>query len=304
MIEIIRGEDIDAYHANEALSKTKLWDWQEMTATEWKATYIDKLHRKDASHYRVGRCLDALVFPDGGFENKYTCEPSHYENPKTKKAVKWNNNAAVCEEWHQNNRGKTILSFKEMKMVQAMHSTYLRAKAKSKTLATIMDGEAQVSMRGYIPGCGLLQSRPDLINFEMGWSVDLKSARSIYSHSRDFVSMGYHVQVGLVDLLSEAAGHKIHDHYHLVIEKSMYPRIKLFRIPDDMIDYGKKMAKKLAIDIQKAVKSNFEEPEIDLEDLIVPEWVQKRVVAGEELKAQQFFGDADSTDWAAIVTGD
>jgi hypothetical protein len=167
-----------------------------------------------------------------------------------------------------------------------------------------MDGEAQVSMRGYIPGYGLVQSRPDNINFEMGWSVDLKSARSIYSHSRDFVSMGYHVQVGLVDLLSEAAGHKIHDHYHLVIEKSMYPRIKLFRIPDDMIDYGKKMAKKLAIDIQKAIKSNFEEPEIDLEDLIVPEWVQKRVVAGEELKAQQFFGDADSTDWAAILTGD
>lgn len=306
MIEIIEGLDIDEYHAHEALSKTKIWYWHEVPPMAWRHRYVLGNHPKDKTHLAVGRALDTLIF-DGqdDFVRRYKQKPEFYPD-KDGVEKPWSGNANFCKAWikQQNEQGVTVLSEADMDLVLGMHRAYKAKLDVSPQLKEMMNGQAQVTMRGWLPDFGIVQARPDLINFAGGYSIDLKSSRSIYAHERDFVKFGYHVQVALVDELARAAGRPLREHYHLVIEKSAWPRIRLMRIPQDLIDYGKAMARKLCSEIQDALANGFKEQPVMVEDLVVPPWIQDRVVHGEELRSQQFFGEADELDWDNLVTGE
>lgn len=307
MIEIIRGLDIDEYHEHEALSKTKIWYWQDVPPLAWRYRYIENHKASDKTHYAEGRALDTLIF-DGQdmFTEKFAQRPDTYQDAKTKEEKAWSGNATVCKDWlkDQAAKGTTILSPDAMNEVMGMFRAYKRQLGVSEDLARLMQGEAQVTMRGWLPGYGVVQSRPDLVNFARRYSLDLKTSRSVYAHEKDFVKFGYHVQVALVDELAKAAGLPLDDHYHLVIEKSAWPRIRIFRIPDDMVEYGKRMAQRLCGEILEAIGSNEWEKPVRLEHMVVPQWIQDRVVHGEELRSQQFFGEADSFDWDKLITGE
>lgn len=80
-VEIIRGLDINEYHAAPHLSHTKLHYWNEGTPERWKAKFVDgkKIEEKEEDHFLIGRAVDVLLFErEQAFASAFTTSPSKY----------------------------------------------------------------------------------------------------------------------------------------------------------------------------------------------------------------------------------
>jgi len=137
---------------------------------------------------------------EDNFRTKYTAEPETYRDVKTAEEKKWNNNAHVCQAWHEKQR----LSGRMVMKVDAL--TDIVYMARSLALEPLVkDGllKGHVETSGFFKDqeTGLwIKIRPDVVPTGGPDYVDLKTASEVTSVAlmSSIREHGYHQQGALV----------------------------------------------------------------------------------------------------------
>lgn len=319
-VEIIRGLDIDDYHKSPILSHTKLQHWAEETPEWWEAKYIKGLgETTEKEHFLVGRALDVLVF-DGleEFRSRFVVRPETYPaaEKQSKKDIDagippettpkpWHSSAKYCQEWEaaQREEGKSVLSPDQIRSVKIWWNALKGNEHFARLYTMKANGqrtvEFQVTLRWKDPEDGIwYQARPDAIDFHHWEWWDLKSTRSIREVGKQFAFLGYHLQAGLVwRAMTLLRGAEPRWGGHAYVEKSYYPRTEVKPIfgPEAgpiYVEAGWSASKRIAAEIEAAkAKGEFRYRQKEMKPLIVPEWIQRKWVEGEEVAPEEFLPD-------------
>lgn len=318
-VEIIRGLDIEEYHKSPILSHTKIHSWIENSPEWWKARFVDgQREEKEAEHFVVGRALDCLMF-DGkdAFADCFVTSPATY--PAVRKATKaeiaagwpaeiteqkkWTLSANYCKEWEETARaeGKSVVTSDQMRMIHAEAAAIARNKFAREVLRA--DGaEYQVTLRWRIDGIWF-QARPDIINFKNQTFDDLKTTRSLDTVAKHYFFMGYDIQTGLImDAMSRIFGTPPARSRHIYVDKSFYPTCVVQEVYGPIAgpsngEYGLARAVKIAREIEACrSKGVFERPQREILPLVPPEWIQRKITAGEELHSGDFMATDDAAE--------
>lgn len=319
-VEIHRGLDIDDYHKSPILSHTKLQHWAEETPEWWEAKYIKGVGEKEEKeHFLVGRALDVLIF-DGSeeFRNRFVVRPEMYPaaKPQSKKDIDagippettpkpWHASANYCQEWEaaRKEEGKSVLSPDQVRSVKIWFNA-LKANEHFARLYTMKANgqrtvEFQVALRWRDPSDGIwYQCRPDAIDFTHWDWWDLKSTKSIRGVGKDFVFLGYHIQAGLVwRAMTLLRGAEPRWGGHAYVEKSYYPRTEVREIFGAQagpiyVENGWSASQRLAAEIEAArAKGEFRYRQERIAPVVVPEWLQRKMVEGETVGPDEFLPD-------------
>jgi hypothetical protein len=306
-MSILRGLDIEEYHKHPALSHSKLWDWAQRTPKWWKDHHVLRLHDNED---------DVLVFDgESALDEQFATAPATYpssEKPTAKNPFPptiqkpWIASAGYCKDWiaEREAEGLTVLSAEERRLIFAMFAECL-ANRHFAAMLRAPGSESQVSFRWKDTETGIeFQSRPDLINHREGWYLDLKSSRALANHGKAFIGLGYHIQAAIVERAMRAHDMPCNAGYHMVVEKSLYPRADLMEISGAnagpvFVEYGWSHAVKLALEIENARTSGVFAYRQDRVGIIrVPEWIQRKMMEGDEMAPEEVF---DFDDMAEVT---
>ncbi len=259
---IIRGEPMWAYHANEAISNSKLSVFRDSPLL-YKRLFIDgDLTKERTAALDEGAGFDSLLF-DGQekFLQDYACKPQTYRDAETDEIKKWNGNANVCKEWarDQEGEGRTVL---EKDVWQRFVSMRTAIRTNPLAIALLSQGEAQVSIRRRSSKFDLdVQVRPDWLSEQpiefpdlglssggLPYVADLKTTEDFSKwfspidpnsprQGKPVWDFGYHRQAGFQIWVAHKDIGKA-AHFLLVCEKHEPFRVGVIRLSDEYLDLG------------------------------------------------------------------
>lgn len=240
---IIAGESIDDYHANAAISNTKLGKLRSRGAGYYKLAYIDRVvPNEDTAALRFGRFFDDFFFDGKAWSDRWVIAPEDLDmRTKEGKAFK---EAA---------KGRRVVSAEEGAMTAGMANAILDHPFAS---VLLQRGDAQVTIRRQLESYGLMaQARPDWYN-ALPWAkcdgpytVDLKTTADFSEWydihdpdsergARPILKFGYHRQAALVNwLLREETG-KDTLQFLVVVEKQIPYRVGVVQLNSAWIQLG------------------------------------------------------------------
>jgi len=242
-----------------------------------------------ASDEEVESCLAYMGDPDG-FRGK----PCGIEF-KT-----WNAQARYCDGWiqAQAREGRSILTSDQMRMVKAEASEVARNPF-AREILRAPGAEFQVTLRWEIDGI-LFQARPDIVNFQDWTWDDLKTARNLEAIGKHFVFLGYDMQAGLIwDALTRLRGEEPARSRHIYVDKGFYPACEVREIFGPVVgpaymEYGFARAVRIGKEIEQARRTGkFERPQKEMLPMVVPEWIQRKIVERDEVSPGEFAEDVD-----------
>jgi hypothetical protein len=177
---IIRGEAPELYHANDAVSSTRLMDMRIPRLYHMRHV-VKTLPREDKREFDIGTAAHCLILEGRkALEERTVLQPATYPCPLYSKGGKmltskpWHNGADYCKSWTRaaNEDGKTILTAEDFatidKMAQAVEEN-------PDAVALLTGGESEVTFRVQHPAFAV-QARAD------HWHADEKSVA--HSESR------------------------------------------------------------------------------------------------------------------------
>jgi hypothetical protein len=190
---------------------------------------------------KLGGCAHYLLLGEDNFRTKYVAEPETYRDVKTAEVKKWNNNAHVCQAWHEKQRltGKMVMKVDALEEIVAM----------SRSLALeplVKDG----LLRGHIETSGFFKDketglwikvRPDVVPTSGPDYVDLKTASEVTTIALMYTirEYGYHQQGGLVWEFCEAMNIPFETFVLLFVETSNPNCARTVPLTDDDLARGR-----------------------------------------------------------------
>lgn len=256
---------IEAYHASDYVSSSKLTDL-EPCPLYFKRAHLDKIIPKpDAAHFAIGNAAHWLILEGGEvFLSRTIVHPKFYDAPESARKdapmIKktWNWNANACTDWRdQDARGKVVLSQEDFEEIVKLRDEVF---ANLTARALLTGGHAEVTFRRKFPLFGV-QCRtdywhadgvtlPDVGRIAGPVVVDLKTCDSIERFKRDFFDLRYHFRAEfyrlvICEVLAEMGALPVDEitpprFFFVVVEKSQPYRVEVFEPDAESLAIGKR----------------------------------------------------------------
>jgi hypothetical protein len=274
------AETIEAYHANPAISHSKLECYRRRPALYYKK-YVAKTlpPPEDTSAFRLGSAVHCAILEEKEFASRYILRPDCDRRTKEGKIQ--------FAEFSAQHADKTLLDADEMQQVVAMREAIAAHPLASQLLA---DGLAETTWRKEQPNAlGALQCRTDwfsslgceLSDFKP-YALDIKTVESLDSDAfRNFeraaFNYGYHRQAGFyLPLINEIFQWSVSKMYYVAVEKSEPYGCAVYTLSDDAIARGQDENIADLVRLKRSLETN-EWPNIEpvLHELKLPAWYAK-----------------------------
>jgi hypothetical protein len=235
-------EPIEQYHANAAISHSKLECFRRRPALFFKKYVAKTLPQSEESNaFRLGSAVHCAILEESTFADRYAVKPDCDRRTKEGKAQ--------FAEWSAHHLGKTFISAEELVQVIAMREAVAAHPIACDLLKT---GTPETTWR--VPqanALGALQCRTDWWNADgcettagAPYVLDIKTVESLDSDAfRNFeraaFSYGYHRQAGFyLPLINELHSKPVAQMYYVAIEKVEPFGCAVYRLSDDAIARG------------------------------------------------------------------
>jgi exodeoxyribonuclease VIII len=235
-------EPIEQYHANAAISHSKLECFRRRPALFFKKYIAKSLPQSEESNaFRLGSAVHCAILEESTFADRYAVKPDCDRRTKEGKAQ--------FAEWSAHHLGKTFISAEELVQVIAMREAVAAHPIACDLLKT---GTPETTWR--VPqanALGALQCRTDWWNAEgcaategQPYVVDIKTVESLDSDAfRNFeraaFSYGYHRQAGFyLPLINELHSKPVAQMYYVAIEKVEPFGVAVYRLSDEAVARG------------------------------------------------------------------
>jgi hypothetical protein len=273
-------ESIEQYHANPAISHSKLECYRRRPALYYKK-YVAKTLAppEDTGAFRLGSAVHCAVLEEKEFSSRYILRPDCDRRTKEGKIQ--------FAEFSAQHADKTLLDADEMQQVVAMREAIAAHPLASQLLA---DGLAETTWRKEQPNAlGALQCRTDWfssLGCELSdgkpYALDIKTVESLDSDAfRNFeraaFNYGYHRQAGFyLPLINEIFQWSVSKMYYVAVEKCEPYGVAVYTLSDDAIAKGQDENIADLVRLKRSLETN-EWPNIDptLHELKLPAWYAK-----------------------------
>ena len=274
------SESIEQYHANPAISHSKLECYRRRPALYYKK-YVAKTlpPSEDTGAFRLGSAVHCAVLEEKQFSARYIQKPDCDRRTKEGKIQ--------FAEFSAQHADKTLLDADEMSQVVQMREAIAAHPLASQLLA---DGLAETTWRKEQPNAlGALQCRTDwfsslgceLSDFKP-YVLDIKTVESLDSDAfRNFeraaFNYGYHRQAGFyLPLINEIFQWSVSRMYYVAVEKCEPYGVAVYTLSDDAIAKGQDENIADLVRLKRSLETN-EWPNIDptLHELKLPAWYAK-----------------------------
>jgi len=274
------NESIQDYHANSAISHSKLECYRRRPALYYKKYIAKTLAQPDESTaFRLGSAVHCAVLEEKEFATRYVQKPDLDRRTKEGKAA--------YAEFAAQHEGKTLLDADELAQVVAMREAVAAHPIAGQLLS---NGEAEVTWRkAQKNALGALQCRTDWFNstgceISNGepYVLDVKTVESLDSDAfRNFeraaFSYGYHRQAGFyLPLINEIFERPVSRMYYVAVEKCEPFGVVVYKLSDDAIARGQDETISDLIRLKKSIEDNHWinfEPVIH--ELSLPSWYKQ-----------------------------
>lgn len=267
---ILRGLDLQEYHAHEALSASKIKVYRQRGVRAFYERFVLKSLADDATDAKTfGQVFDDHCFlPAQQFDQRYACKPRGLKL-NTTEGKAWKETEA---------RGRHIVDFDDAQLMVSMQKA-LQLNSLARKLFSA--GEAQVSVRRTLPAYQLqVQCRPDWINVNDAYICDLKTVERMERFELDAVTYGYHSQMALAQwIIAQDDVCFVPAAYLIVVEKQMAGRCQVFQIPEDVLQDAWAILKKDIEDIANRMRSGiWHEDQTEPTIARIPGWQRQQLV--------------------------
>ena len=274
------NETIEQYHANPAISHSKLECYRRRPALYYKK-YVAKTlpPPEDTSAFRLGSAVHCAVLEEKEFSARYILKPDLDRRTKEGKSA--------YAEFAAQHADKTLLDADEMQQVVAMREAIAAHPLASQLLA---DGLPETTWRKEQPNAlGALQCRTDWfssLGCELSdgkpYALDIKTVESLDSDAfRNFeraaFNYGYHRQAGFyLPLINEIFQWSVAKMYYVAVEKTEPYGCAVYTLSDDAIAKGQDENIADLVRLKRSLETN-DWPNIDptLHELKLPAWYLK-----------------------------
>ena len=275
------SETIEQYHANPAISHSKLECYRRRPALYFKK-YVAKIlpQPEESGAFRLGSAVHCAVLEEKEFAARYVLRPDCDRRTKEGKIQ--------FAEFAAQHAGKTLLDADEMAQVIAMREAVTAHPLASQLLN---DGHAEMTWRKEQPNAlGALQCRTDWFS-SFGceltggepYALDLKTVESLDSDAfRNFeraaFSYGYHRQAGFyLPLINEIYQRPVSRMLYLAVEKVEPFGVAVYKLADDAIARGQDENIADLVRLKKSLEDNhWPNIEPTVHELKLPGWYDKQ----------------------------
>ena len=275
---MITTESIEDYHANAALSHSKLETFRRRPALFYKKYIAKSLPPVEASSaFRIGSAAHTAILEPKHFMSRYAIKPEGIDR-RTK------DGKIAFAAFEADNVGKIVIAGDEHDQVCSMFDAVNVHKLAAQLLSA---GTAEVTWR--TQGKMALQCRTDWFNpagcdLSDGrpYVADLKTVESLddeaFSNFEKAVfRYGYHRQAGFyLPLITEITGAPVFDFFFIAVEKVEPFGVAVYRLSDDAVARGQDESMEDLHGIRscmaRGIWPNIEEK---LHELGLPKWYSK-----------------------------
>lgn len=177
-----------------------------------------------------GNIVDTILLTPSAFASRYAVEPETYAG-EDGKPKKWNNNAKVCQAWHEAQEGKEII---KPGMLADAQSAVSRLMADPAINEIVSASDAQVAIEGVwydsqleieVPARCMIDLAPRDSTAQASFLADIKTTDSAApaAFARKAFNFGYHVQAAFYQDLWNAATGQSRDSHALILVESCAP---------------------------------------------------------------------------------
>ena len=274
------SESIEQYHANPAISHSKLECYRRRPALYYKKYVAQTLPPPEESGaFRLGSAVHCAVLEEKEFAARYVLRPDCDRRTKEGKIQ--------FAEFSAQHAGKTLLDGDEMAQVVAMREAVAAHPIASQLLG---DGHPEMTWRKEQPNAlGALQCRTDWFS-SFGceltggepYALDLKTVESLDSDAfRNFeraaFSYGYHRQAGFyLPLINEIYQRPVSRIFYVAVEKCEPYGVAVYKLADDAIARGQDENIADLVRLKRSLETN-DWPNIEptVHELKLPAWYAK-----------------------------
>jgi exodeoxyribonuclease VIII len=274
------AETIEAYHANPAISHSKLECYRRRPALYFKK-YVAKTlpPPEETGAFRLGSAVHCAILEEKEFASRYILRPDCDRRTKEGKIQ--------FAEFSAQHADKTLLDANEMAQVVAMREAVAAHPIASQLL---YDGHAEMTWRKEQPNAlGALQCRTDWFS-SLGcevsefqpYALDIKTVETLDSDAfRNFeraaFSYGYHRQAGFyLPLINEIYQLPVSRMYYVAVEKCEPYGVAVYMLSDDAIARGQDENIADLVRLKRSLETN-DWPNIEptIHELKLPAWYAK-----------------------------
>jgi hypothetical protein len=274
------AETIEQYHANPAISHSKLECYRRRPALYYKKYVARTLPPpEDTGAFRLGSAVHCAILEEKEFASRYILKPDCDRRTKEGKIQ--------FAEFSAQHADKTLLDADEMQQVVAMREAVAAHPIASRLLA---EGTPEMTWRKLQPNAlGALQCRTDHFN-SCGcdisefhpYALDIKTVDSLDSDAfRNFeraaFSYGYHRQAGFyLPLINEILGYPVSRIFYVAVEKVEPFGVAVYTLSDDAIARGQDENIADLVRLKRSLETN-DWPNIEptIHELKLPGWYAK-----------------------------
>jgi exodeoxyribonuclease VIII len=274
------SETIEQYHANPAISHSKLECYRRRPALYFKKYVARTLPPpEETGAFRLGSAVHCAILEEKEFASRYILRPDCDRRTKEGKIQ--------FAEFSAQHADKTLLDADEMAQVVAMREAVAAHPIASQLL---YDGHAEMTWRKEQPNAlGALQCRTDWFS-SLGcevsefqpYALDIKTVESLDSDAfRNFeraaFSYGYHRQAGFyLPLINEIYQRPVSRMYYVAVEKCEPYGVAVYKLSDDAIARGQDENIADLVRLKRSLETN-EWPNIEptVHELKLPAWYAK-----------------------------
>lgn len=274
------AETIEQYHANPAISHSKLECYRRRPALYFKKYVAKTLPQPEESGaFRLGSAVHCAVLEEKEFASRYVLRPDCDRRTKEGKIQ--------FAEFAAQHAGKTLLDADEMAQVIAMREAVAAHPIASRLLA---EGIPEMTWRKAQPNAlSALQCRTDWfapcgceISEFHPYALDIKTVESLDSDAfRNFeraaFSFGYHRQAGFyLPLINEILEYPVSRMYYVAVEKVEPFGVAVYKLADDAIARGQDENIADLVRLRRSLETN-DWPNIEptVHELKLPAWYAK-----------------------------
>jgi len=270
-------ETNEVYHANAAISHSKLETFRRRPVLYWKKFIAKTLPTSEpSSAFRIGSAAHCAILEPSTFDARYV------EQPKFDRRTKDGKEQFAL--FSSANADKTLIDGDELQQVRSMAEAVRLNPLASELLS---DGTPELSWR--TNGKLALQCRTDWFNATgcdlsggKAYVADVKTVESLDSDSfrnfeRAVFSYGYHRQAGFyLPLLTEIIGWPVFNFFFIAVEKVEPFGVQVYRLSDDVIACGQDETISDLTKLKRCIDNN-DWPNIphDMVQLGLPRWYSK-----------------------------
>jgi exodeoxyribonuclease VIII len=270
-------EHIEQYHANPAISHSKLECFRRRPALFYKKYVAKTLPQSEETNaFRLGSAVHCAILEESTFADRYAVKPDCDRRTKEGKAQ--------FAEWSAQHVGKTYIDAEELAQTIAMRVAVGEHPIARDLLAV---GSPELTWR--VPqanALGALQCRTDWFN-SVGcaasegepYVLDIKTVETLdraafRTFERAAFAYGYHRQAGFyLPLLNEFAGRPVRKMFHVAVEKCEPYGVAVYRLSDEAVARGQDENIEDLIRLKRCYETGFW-PNIEpvVYELGLPKW--------------------------------